>query len=128
MLDQRSVLILEDNAFVALDLSMAVEDSNGIVIGPAGSVAEALALIDAQEISAAVLDCQLSDRDVTPVALLLIDRGVPFVIHSGTGLPPQLRQAHPDLPVLSKPLQPRSVIAALVDRIRTLGSGSITLK
>ncbi len=123
MLDQRSVLILEDNAFVALDLSMAVEDSNGIVIGPAGSVAEALALIDAQEISAAVLDCQLSDRDVTPVALLLIDRGVPFVIHSGTGLPPQLRQAHPDLPVLSKPLQPRSVIAALVERIRTLGSG-----
>ncbi len=69
MLNQRFVLILEDNAFVALDLSMAVEDSDGIVIGPAGSVAEALALIDAQEISAAVLDCQLSDRDVTPVAL-----------------------------------------------------------
>ena len=125
MLNQNPVLIVEDNAFVALDLSIAVEDLNGTVIGPAGSVAEALSLIKAHKISAAVLDCQLSDRDVTPVALLLIGRGVPFVIHSGTGLPPELVDAHPDLPVLSKPLQPRSVIEALIDRMRTFGSQAL---
>lgn len=66
MLNQVSVLIVEDEPFVALDLAAAVEEGRGKVIGPAGSVHEALALMQQYPVQAAVLDVNLSDRDVTP--------------------------------------------------------------
>jgi hypothetical protein len=46
LLNQVSVLIVEDEPFIALDLAMAVEEARGKVIGPAGSVCEALMLIE----------------------------------------------------------------------------------
>ena len=41
MLNQVSVLIVEGEPFIALDLATAVEEARGKVIGPAGSVREA---------------------------------------------------------------------------------------
>lgn len=114
MLENKSVLIVEDNPYVAIHLAMVVEDSNGRVVGPAGTVAEALALLSKYEVAAAILDCQLSDRDVTPVALHLVERGVPFIIYTGTGAPQELAEAHPALSVHAKPMQPEAVVAALI--------------
>lgn len=42
MFSEAPVLIAEDNVYLALDLSMAVEEMQGRVVGPASSVAEAL--------------------------------------------------------------------------------------
>ena len=76
MLNQVSVLIVEDEPFIALDLATAVEEARGKVIGPAGSVREARMLIEQHLVQAAVLDVNLSDRDVTPIAELLIKDGI----------------------------------------------------
>jgi len=76
LLNQVSVLIVENEPFIALDLATAVEEARGKVIGPAGSVREALMLIERHLVQAAVLDVNLSDRDVTPIAELLIEGGV----------------------------------------------------
>ena len=65
-------MIVEDEPFIAFDLAMAVEEARGKVIGPAGSVREALMLIEQHLVQAAILDVNLSDRDVTPIAELLI--------------------------------------------------------
>jgi hypothetical protein len=46
LLNQVSVLIVENEPFIALDLATAVEEARGKVIGPAGSVREALMLIE----------------------------------------------------------------------------------
>ena len=67
MLNQVSVLIVENEPFIALDLATAVEEARGKVIGPARSVREALMLIERHLVQAAVLDVNLSDRDVTPL-------------------------------------------------------------
>ena len=67
LLNQVSVLIVENEPFIALDLATAVEEARGKVIGPAGSVREALMLIERHLVQAAVLDVNLSDRDVTPL-------------------------------------------------------------
>jgi CheY-like chemotaxis protein len=120
MLNQKLILIVEDNCFLALDLAMAVEDLDGCVVGPVASVAEALVLLDSHQLAGAVLDCQLSDRDVTPVVTMLVDRGVPLVIHTGTGLPPALAEMHPNLPVLMKPLKPAVVVELLLGRMRAM--------
>lgn len=103
MLDRTSVLVVEDEPYIALDLAFAIEDAGGRVVGPAGSVAEALALIGHQQIAAAVLDANLSDGDISPVVELLARLDVPFIVQTGIGLPGGLAERFPDLVVYIKP-------------------------
>jgi DNA-binding NtrC family response regulator len=110
-----TVLIVEDEPLVALDLAYAVEELDGIVIGPVATVAEAMALLHAKPITAAIIDANLADRDVTPLALQLVEIAIPFVVHTGTGLPALLKAAHPDLPVIMKPTQSTKVVRKLCD-------------
>jgi len=119
MLREKSILIVEDNVYLALDLSLAVEEANGRVVGPAGTVAEALRLLEEEgHIAAAVLDARLADLDVTPVVIALAKKGVPYVIHSGTGLPAGIAELHPDCPVLVKPLHSDVILACLRDEMK----------
>ena len=81
-----SILIVEDEAMVALGLAFAAEDAGAIVVGPAASTIEALTLLAEQIVDAAILDVHLIDRDVTPVALALVDRSqVPKQSRNATG-------------------------------------------
>lgn len=83
MLDGKRILVVEDEPLIA----MMVEDmlaELGAVIGPAGSLAEALLLAE-EQIDAALLDVNLEGERVYPVAERLTVRGVPFVIATGYG-------------------------------------------
>lgn len=117
MLNGLPILIVEDEHFIAMDLAIAIEDLGGCAVGPVATVAEALALLVSETIKAAILDANLLDRDVTPLALLLVERAVPFVIHTGTGMPPTLAETHPDLPVVMKPARSTAVLAALLQQV-----------
>ena len=77
MFHRDRILIVEDNVYLALDLSNAIEDCNGRVVGPVRTVAEALSLIESHELSGAVLDYHLEDRDSSPIAACLAGEGVP---------------------------------------------------
>lgn len=121
MFGEKRILIVEDEAMVALGLSMAVEDLEGTVIGPVATVAEGLSLIDTETIAAAVLDANLADRDVTPLAAALVEAGIPLVIYTGTGLPAELADLHPDMPVLMKPANPTAVAMRLFEEIQLKG-------
>src|SRR3954469_16941269 len=109
MFSDAPILIAEDNLYLALDLSNAVEDMDGRVIGPASTVLEALSLLASQTVAAAIVDCQLGDRDVGPLAERLAERGVPFIIHTSTPVPRAIGDRHPQVPVLMKPLQSSAV-------------------
>jgi CheY-like chemotaxis protein len=115
-LSRCNVLIVEDQAIIALDLQAAVEEANAQVIGPAPTVREALDLLDTDEVHAAILDANLPDGDITPVAEELIDRGVPFVINTGVAVPLNLRR-FPDLPVFRKPTPASRLIRELAGRL-----------
>jgi CheY-like chemotaxis protein len=113
LLNQVSVLIVEDEPFIALDLATAVEEARGKVIGPAGSVREALMLIEQHLVQAAILDVNLSDRDVTPIADLLIEGGVPVIFYSGLALPVALRERYPSASAYKKPTPPVQLLNKL---------------
>jgi CheY-like chemotaxis protein len=78
------VLVVEDDYMIATDLAVSLKDLGVSVLGPAGSVADALALLAAgSEPDAAVLDVNLGAEKVFPVADALQDKGVPFVFATG---------------------------------------------
>ena len=113
-----SVLIVEDDPMIAMGLAFAAEDVGAIVVGPAASTLEALTLLGQAVVDAAILDVQLADRDMTPVAVALIDAGVPFLVHTGTGLPADLAAAFPQLPIMMKPAMPNNVMARRLAEMR----------
>ena len=113
MLNNARILVAEDEAFIALDIAMAIEDAGGQVIGPAANVSEALELLANNEVSGAILDVNLADRDVTPVALALLKKNVPLVFHTGVGIPLELSAQNLDFVVCIKPTSPDRLIRHL---------------
>ena len=114
-LADRRVLIVEDEPFIAYDIADAIEGAGGVVVGPAASVREALALIATERVEAAILDVNLPDGDVGPVISELARQGILLLVHTGAGLTPELRTQHPGLRVFAKPTPPpllANVIAA----------------
>jgi len=100
------ILVVEDEPFIAFDLQMAVEEHGAVVIGPASTIAEALDLISREAIDGAIVDVNLPDGTIGPV-LDALPKRVSVVVQTGVGLPPEIRAAHPDVPVFSKPTAPK---------------------
>ena len=113
MLNHAPILIVEDEPYIALELKAAIEDAGGEVIGPVGSARAALALLDGCDVAAAILDVQLSDRDVTPVAEALVALGVPVVFQSAKNLPPDLELRCPGAVFYKKPVSAERLLATL---------------
>lgn len=110
----KRVLIVEDEALLAMELEFALLDEGAEVIGPALSLEAALRLIEAgPAIDCALLDVDLGGRDVYPAAHLLAQKGIPIVFHTGHGSPRELAQLFPGSETVLKP----SRMATLVERL-----------
>ena len=81
----RRVLVVEDEALVAMMIADILEDLGFHVVGPAANVTQALTLIEAEGPEAAVLDVNLGGEKVYPVAEALRSRGVPHLFLTGYG-------------------------------------------
>lgn len=77
------ILVLDDEPLILLDLEFAVEDA-GCKPLTALDLAEALAIVHANSISAAILDVSLGcGQTCEQVARTLAEQGVPYVLHTG---------------------------------------------
>jgi len=119
LLKHVSVLVAEDQTFIALDLALAVEDAGGKVVGPAASCEAAMTLLSNGIIGAAILDVNLVDGDCSALVEVLVDLCVPFIIHTAVDLPPALSTRFSGLVVQIKPCPP----AILVARLESLLAG-----
>ncbi|GGD65250.1 hypothetical protein GCM10010990_13450 [Croceicoccus mobilis] len=88
---------------IAFDLCDRLEDSGYDVDGPYPSVARAMDALANKRPEAAILDVQLTDGDVLPVADRLVEMDVPIVFHSGHARPEVLMKRYPDAIVCAKP-------------------------
>jgi DNA-binding NtrC family response regulator len=118
-LSGRRVLVVEDEAIIAMELQAVFEAAGAVVVGPAHTVKAALACASAADISAAVLDLRLGLEPVGPVAELLAHRGVPFLFYSGQPVNDPLRQVWPRVAFLAKPALARQLTAAVVRLLET---------
>jgi CheY-like chemotaxis protein len=113
-LQDRRVLIIEDESLVAMLLETVLEDLGCTPVGPASSVDEGLRLIASEtDLDAALLDVNVAGHQVFPAAEALKARGVPFVFSTGYGeggLPDDWR-GHP---TIQKPFTEATVRTALM--------------
>ena len=109
---QNSVLIVEDETLIAMDLQDMLEDAGYRVIGPVGSVAAALQLLGSERPDLALLDVNLGGENVFKVASELATGPARIVFltgHSEQHLP----EEHRHRPLVTKPFLPGTVLAAI---------------
>lgn len=115
----KRVLIVEDEALLAFDLQLVFDEAGAEVIGPALSLAAALALLESnEEIDCALLDVDLGGRDVFPVAHLLQGRGVPFLFHTARVAEKDLAAMFPGSATVPKPARPEDLVTRLAGLTR----------
>ncbi len=110
----RRVLVVEDDWLLASEIANVLEAANCMVIGPAPTVAMALALVEGDPaLDAALLDINLQGQVSYEVADLLRARGVRFAFV--TGYPKtMLPRRFSDVPLYEKPFEPGRVLSGLL--------------
>jgi len=107
------VLIVEDEALVALQLEDMLADFGCVIMGPASRVGQALDLLGQQTVDAAVLDLNVAGELVYPVADALQSRGLPYIFATGYG-PAGLTVPYRSRPVLQKPFLQSDLAKAML--------------
>lgn len=116
----RTVVVVEDEPLVAMDVAAELEGAGALVV-VAHDLDEAVRIASDRggdpDPDVAVLDVDLRGREVFPAAVLLRDRGIPIVFHTGRGALSALLGDYPRSAVVAKPSLPDQIVrtvAALV--------------
>jgi CheY-like chemotaxis protein len=95
----RSILVVEDEPLIALDIAGLFE-SAGAKVRTTNSFADALGLVAQHAWSGAVLDYRLGHDDVRGLCQFLAERGIPFMFYTGLA---ELPETFPGAMVVHKP-------------------------
>ena len=126
MAERLTILLVDDEPLILMDLEMAAEDQ-GFNYVSAPSVERALALIEAGDpkIDLAVLDFTLlHGTDCVPIAKRLEECGIPFIVHSGDLNRSEQGLGGIDAVLVAKPAPSDQVIAAALNEMNS-GSGPL---
>ena len=102
------LLVVEDNALIAMDLEEILKSYGCQVVGPSVSVREALSKLDDEDIDVAVVDYQLADGTAASLTKVLDERGIPYAICTGTS-EDTISSLYPNTPILGKPYNSEDV-------------------
>ena len=115
----RSILVVEDEALLAMDVEMVLRNAGFRVVGPAENSARAMAILREETLDLTIVDLNLGAELAFSVFHRLEESGVPFIIlsgHSRQMIPERFR----DRPFLQKPYQ----IPTLLRMVREVLSDS----
>jgi len=111
-LSGRSILLVEDEFLLALQLEELLESHGGTVRGPYRTLDDALKAAQRENFDFAILDINLNGTMVYPLADQLLASRTPFLFLTGyshANLPEQFR----GVTRLNKPCDPKLLIATL---------------
>lgn len=112
LLSGRSILVVEDEMLVLLNIEDMLADHGCTSVSAAANADEAFALIAAKSFDAAMLDVNLDGSKSYRVADALAALGVPFVFSTGYSSE-SLDDGYRDRPVLGKPYREVELIETL---------------
>lgn len=104
-----SVLLVEDSLIIAMDAEDMIRTLGAQRVTVAGTVEQALAAIEAEQPTLALLDVNLGDETSLPVAERLAELGVPFLFATGYGEQLDLPQWFGSVPIAQKPYDTRDL-------------------
>jgi len=81
----KRILVVEDEALIAVMVEDMLIEMGSEVVGPAATIEQALALARAEQLDGAVLDVNVRGERIDPVADALAARGVPMLFATGYG-------------------------------------------
>jgi DNA-binding response OmpR family regulator len=108
------VLVVEDEAVIAMLVEDMVLDFGSEVVGPAARIEAAFDLARRADLDAAILDINVDGTDTFSVADELRERGVPLIFATGYGASVLPERFH-DCPALAKPFSYQVLSEALHD-------------
>src|SRR5215467_9107234 len=103
----RSVLIVEDEPLIALELHTALHDAGASILA-ATTMKDALELIAYAQICAAIVDVNLGGHDCSSVCAALTTRSIPFMFYTGYSSAAPL-SSWPHAPAVGKPAEGRTI-------------------
>lgn len=115
--DGGRILLVEDEMMIALELQSIIEREGYEVVGPIREIDKALAEIEKNPPTMALLDANLDGNSSGPIAEALRLRSIPFGVVTGY---PHLREEHASLQdalYLEKPYSTADVVR-LLHRLR----------
>ncbi len=107
----RSILVVENELLIALDIARALEDA-GANATMTTTARHAMILADHDGLAGAIMDHGLTDGDSTAVCARLKERGIPYISYSGYAA---VAGADPAAPFISKPVSMDVLMSALED-------------
>lgn len=105
--DHPRVLIVEDDALVAMEMEARVAALGCAVVGPAPTIESANQLLDQGLPDVALLDVDIRGHRVTPIAARLDDLGIPYALVTGYA---RVAFAEPELKRAAKLSKPVSEV------------------
>lgn len=108
--EHKSILIVEDDPFIAMDLEDTFADAGYHVIGPVADVKTGLSLIKEKRPDIATLDYNLGRENSVPIANALEGMDIPYIFLSGQMS--RVIQTH-DIPaqsIMGKPYVPSKLL------------------
>lgn len=111
----RSVLVVEDEAIIAMLVEDMLADLGHTVAATAGRLEQALDAARTLQIDLAILDLNLSGKPTYEVAETLRARGVPVIFATGAG---SIDPAWAHAQVVQKPFQAEALAAAIVAALK----------
>jgi DNA-binding NtrC family response regulator len=114
LLSGRRVLVVEDEYYLADDLSRSLAEAGAEVVGPVATLADAEREVAEGKFDCAVVDMNLHGDFAYAIAERLGSEGVPLVITTGYNsgsIPDALR----DVPRVEKPFAPDRIVELLAE-------------
>jgi len=109
------ILVAEDESVIAFDLCDTVEEAGFEVEGPHSGISSAMAAFQKEKPALAILDVELDDGVVFPLAQRLSDEDVPIIFHSGRHNRDEVERHFPTATTLAKPCPPSAMLKAVND-------------
>lgn len=121
-LDGKRVLLMEDDMVLGLEVVMTLEDAGAAVDGPVPELSDGMERLDGALAGgdlpdAAVLDVELHDATVFPLAERLKAAGVPFVFYTARASSGNTQAWQDEAPVVSKGLGSHALLERLAEEV-----------
>jgi len=117
------ILVVEDEALVALMMQDLLSEAGHEVVGPFGTATDALIALQSDQIDGAVLDINLPGGSVYPVAEALVAARLPFAFVTGYDQA-SIDERFREVPILQKPIERQHLLNLFANLRHTAGSGT----